>query len=206
MKLYLSSYKLGDNATELEGIVSKLYNKKTAYISNALDFSDDQARREKSEQNDIDQLSELKLEVEKVDLRGYFGKKDALEKALRNFGVIWVCGGNLFVLRQAMRLSGFDEIFKKLVSKNILYGGYSAGVCVLSPTLKGMDLMDDATLKPYGNSQGVIWCGLGAINYSVVPHYKSNHPESRNATKVVNFMIKNKIPFVALQDGEAIII
>jgi len=36
-----------------------------------------------------------------------------------------------------MKLSGLDEILKDLLKKeNILYGGYSAGVCVLAPTLR----------------------------------------------------------------------
>ena len=111
------------------------------------------------------------------------------------------------MLRQAMKLSGFDNILKNLVKKNnILYGGYSAGVCVLAPTLKGMDIIDNPAVKPYGNQSEVIWDGLGILNYSIIPHYKSDHPESENAEKVVKYMIENKILFKALKDGEVIII
>ncbi len=206
MKFYLSSYKLGNEIAKLKELIPA-ENKKTAYISNALDFSDDLERRKKSEQSDIEQLKELNLGIEIVDLRDYFNKQKELEKKLAEFGVIWVRGGNLFVLRQAMRLSGFDNILKKLIEKNnILYGGYSAGVCVLASTLKGMDLVDDPTAKPYGNQSEVIWDGLGILNYSVIPHYKSDHPESKNAEKVIEYMIENKIPFKALKDGEVIII
>ena len=206
MKFYLSSYKLGNKIAKLKELIPA-ENKKTAYISNALDFSDDLERRKKSEQSDIEELKGLNLETEMVDLRNYFDKQEELEKKLAEFGVIWVRGGNLFVLRQAMKLSGFDNVLKNLVKENnILYGGYSAGVCVLAPTLKGMDIIDDLNVKPYGDQLEVVWDGLGILNYSVVPHYKSDHPESENAGKVIEYMIENKILFKVLKDGEVIII
>ncbi len=206
MKFYLSSYKLGNEVDKLKKLIPA-DNKKTAYIPNSLDFSDDLERRKISEQSDIEQLQALGLEVERLDLRVYFGKQDELQKKLEEFGVIWVRGGNLFVLRQAMRLSGFDNIMKDLVEKdNILYGGYSAGVCILAPTLKGIDLMDDINAKPYGDNVEIIWDGLGIIDYSIVPHYRSDHRESDQAEKVVEYMAENKIPFKTLKDGEVIII
>ena len=206
MKFYLSSYKLGNEIAELKKLIP-VENKKTAYISNALDFSDDLERRKKSEQSDLEQLKELNLDIEIIDLRNYFNKQSELEEELARFCVIWVRGGNLFVLRQAMKLSGFDNILKNLIERsNILYGGYSAGVCILAPTLKGMDLVDDPTAKPYGDKSKVIWDGLGVLSYSVIPHYRSDHPESKNAERVVEYMIENKIPFKVLKDGEVIII
>lgn len=140
-------------------------------------------------------------------MRDYFKKEKELEEKISDFGVIWVRGGNLFVLRQAMKLSGFDNTLNDLVGKsNMLYGGYSAGVCVLTPTLKGMELVDDVTEKPYGDKSEVIWDGLGILNYSVVPHYRSDHSESESVEKVIEYMIKNKILFRALKDGEVIVI
>jgi len=206
MKFYLSSYKIGNETDILKTLIPK-NNKKTAYISNALDFSDDLDRRKKSEQSDIDDLRKLDLEVEIVDLRNYFGKKKELEIKINQFGVIWVRGGNTFVLRQAMKISGFDEILKKIINnEQVLYGGYSAGVCVLGPSLKGLELVDFPDIKPYKNQNETIWDGLNILNYSVVPHYKSNHPESEKMNLVVEYMIENKILFKVLKDGEVIII
>jgi len=207
MKFYLSSYKIGNETDKLKTMVSA-DNKKTAYISNALDFSNDLERRKQSEQADIEQLNEAGLsDIEKIDLRDYFGKKAELEKKIAEFGVIWVCGGNCFVLRQAMKLSGLDTILKDLLKKDdILYGGYSAGVCVLAPTLKGMELVDDPNVKPYENQKETIWDGVGILDYSVVPHYKSDHPESKKVDEVFDYMTKNEIPFKTLGDGEVIII
>lgn len=76
----------------------------------------------------------------------------------------------------------------------------------MAPTLKGIDLIDDSTVKPYGDNESVVWDGLNIINYSVIPHYKSDHPESEKANEVVEYMIENKMLFKALKDGEVIII
>ena len=205
MKFYLSSYKLGGETERLAKLFPE--NRKAAYISNAGDSFTNSERKRRWEESDIEDLSKLGLEVEHLDLREYFGKRDKLRTKTSEFGVIWVSGGNLFVLRQAFRLSGFDEIVNELARRrDILYGGYSAGVCVLAPTLRGIDIMDDLSAKPYGEQYETIWNGLGLINYSIVPHYKSDHPESEAASRVVEFMVENKMPFKALRDGEVIII
>jgi dipeptidase E len=205
MKFYLSSYKLGDRTAELKDMIVDL-NKKTAYISNALDFSSDLERREKSEAADIADLKSVGMEIEKVDLRDYFGKQAKLEEKLNEYNIIWVRGGNVFVLRQAMKLSGFDEIMIKLLKKDdVVYGGYSAGVCVLAPTLKGIDLVDDPNVRPYPEQTKTIWEGLSILDYAVVPHYSSDHTESDAVNNVIKYMIDNKILFKAIRDGEVII-
>ena len=204
MKFYLSSYKIGNDVDKLKNLIPK--NKKTAYIPNALDFSGDMERRKQSEAIDVDQLKSVGLDVEVLDLREYFDKQKELEKKILEFGVIWVRGGNLFVLRQAMKISGFDNVLKNILKDDILYGGFSAGICVLAPTLRGMDLMDDSTAKPYKNQQEIIWDGLNIIDYSIIPHYHSDHPESESANKAVEYLIENKLLFKALRDGEVIII
>lgn len=203
LRFYLSSYKLGRDKRELKKLLPR--NRKTAYISNALDYSKDLERRKRNEESDIRDLSGLGLKVEQLDLRKYFGEEGKLRTKISEFGTIWVSGGNTFVLRQAFRLSGFDRILKDLVRrKGILYGGYSAGICILAPTLKGIDIMDDPSAKPYGKKCETVWDGLGIIDYSIVPHYKSDHPESSMASKAAAFMLENGMQFRTLKDGEAI--
>ena len=206
MKFYLSSYKLGDEIGQLKRLIP-IGNHRVAYISNALDFSNDLEHRRQSEQDGLKQLEAVGLEPEVLDLRSYFNQQDLLAKKLTNFGVIWVRGGNVFVLRQDMKLSGLDNILKKWASSNypILYGGYSAGVCVLGPTLRGMELVDDINVRPYGSKTKIVWEGLGIINYVIVPHYKSKYPESKNVDKTIRYLIDNKILFKAIRDGEVII-
>ncbi|OZU87592.1 hypothetical protein CIL03_16005 [Virgibacillus indicus] len=207
MKFYLSSFKIGSEEQKLKEI-TKNGNKKVAYINNALDFATDLERRNKSDAMDISDLERLGFAVDILDLKQYFHNPIELEKGLDHYDVVWARGGNSFVLRQAMRLSGFDEIVKKYFTNNkdILYGGYSAGICNLGPTLKGIHLVDDPYLNPYGESYETIWEGLNILDYALVPHYKSDHKESKDIDRSITYMIDNKIPFKALKDGEVIII
>ncbi len=140
-------------------------------------------------------------------MKKYFGKQRGLEKKLAEFGAVWVNGGNTFVLRQAMRRSGFDNIFNKLLKrKDFVYGGYSAGICILAKDLHGLEIVDDPHQKPYEKRSKVLWNGLGFLDYMILPHYKSDHPESKLVGKTVQYFIDNKLLFKVLRDGEVIII
>jgi dipeptidase E len=205
MKLYLSSYKIGNRADKLMEMVAG--NTKTAYIPNATDASDNPERSKEHILNDINELKALGLDVEILDLREYFDKPNDLTAKLREYCVIWVCGGNTFVLRQAMKLSGFDIILQSWwVSRvNMVYGGYSAGVCVLGPSLQGIHLADKPEAQPYG-SHDTLWDGLNILPYCVAPHYRSDHFESEMIEQCVDYYIEHKILFKALHDGDVIIV
>jgi dipeptidase E len=152
-------------------------------------------------------LKSIGLVAEELDLRRYFGKAAELQKCIEGFGYLWVTGGNAFVLRRAFSLSGLDSILqKKLHEDNFIYSRYSAGICVLAPTLKGIHIADEPQAMPKGYSLETIWTGLGFIPYCIAPHYRSNHPESPLIKNAVEYFIEQKIPFVALRDGEALVL
>lgn len=204
VKLYLSSYQLGDNPQSLVNLVGA--NKKVAVIPNALDFSTDTSRRDASMQKEFDDLKQLGFEPEEVDLRKYFGKPKELAERLSDYGLVWARGGNAFILRKAYKESGFDEwLIGQRSNKELVYGGYSAGVCVLSPSLKGVDLVDDPSVLAEGYDSEVIWEGVGLIDFSFAPHYKSNHVESESVDKEIEYFVKNGLEYKALRDGEVII-
>ncbi len=203
MRLYLSSFRMGNKPEELVHLAD---GKKAAIIANATDFKDT-ADRAASVQLEIDNLSSLGFISDEVDLRDYFGRQGELADMLSKFDVIWVRGGNVFILRRALKISGCDEILRNLlVNDKIAYGGYSAGIDILQPHLHGIELVDDPHLIPEGYEEEVIWDCLGLLPYCVAPHYKSDHPESSDVDKSVEYMIDNHIPFVALRDGQAIVI
>jgi dipeptidase E len=202
MRLYLSSYKLGNEKHKLKSLINS--DKPLAYISNALDWSNDAERRVGSEQSDMNELADLNIPAQKLDLRDYFGKPEELKNQLQKFSGIFVRGGNAFVLRQAFSLSGLDKILQELKATDLLYIAYSAGVCVLGPTLKGLDLMDRPNEKPYGEIE-TIWEGLGIIDYVVVPHYKSDHNEASLANKAVAYLKENNIAYKTMSDGDVVI-
>ena len=203
MKYYLSSYEIGNETEKLKKLVPK---GKIGYIPNARDFtSADPERRAKRNEKDMGSLRELDLEVEMINLREYFGKQDELKKKLEELGAIFISGGNVFVLRQAMKLSGLDKILKELENTNFLYAGYSAAGCVLAPSLKGMDIVDPLD-TPYDEQKEILWDGLGFVDFRFMPHWDSNHPESADIDKEIAYCKENNIPYRAIRDGEVIII
>jgi dipeptidase E len=202
MKLYLSSFKLGNHTDELVKMVGE--NKHVGVVTNSRDGYD-QHEVLKRVELELDSLSELGFTPEIVDLRKYFGKKDELRKVLSKYGMVYVLGGNTFVLRRAYAYSGLDEILKeKLTDNDFVYAGYSAGICILSPSLRGLDIVDDPNLVPENYKPEIIWDGLGFINYVIEPHYRSDHPESADVEKEVQHCIDNKMLFITLRDGEVI--
>lgn len=205
MKFYLSSYGLGN---EVEKFKQLIPYKKIGYIPNARDHSkmDSERKREKIKR-DMTLLQELGLTVDLIDLTKYFNKKAELKNKLNELGAIFISGGNVFVLRQAMKLSGLDEILIEFKDKNdFLYSGYSAAGCVLAPNLKPYEIVDDATDTPYKELKEVIWEGLGLVDFAFMPHFNSNHPESKAIDKEIEFCKQNNISYKAVRDGEVIII
>lgn len=204
MRLYLSSYRLGSNPEVLTSMITG--DKRAALILNARDYF----LIEDRESGKIEQTNELKkigITAAELDLRNYFGRSLDLEKELEQFDAVWIPGGNSFLLRHAMRESGFDTIIKNLLQEDkIVYAGYSAGIVVLCETLKGIEIVDDIKyVKEIFNAEPV-WDGLGILPYSIAPHYKSNHPESELIDELVENFIKEKIPYKTLSDGDTIVI
>lgn len=201
MTFYLSSFRVGNQAARLKTLTS---GKTIGFIPNALDHVDAEARAV-SNAKAMQEVLDLGIDMELVDLQSYFDNMAELEVRMATLGGVWVRGGNAFVLRQAMRLSGFDTLITQLVKADFLYGGYSAGVCVLAPRLDGLQHVDDPTMMPYPHSR-VIWDGLGILDYLILPHYKSDHPESADIDIEVEYCKREGIPFRTLKDGEVIII
>ncbi len=204
MRLYLSSFRNGNKPEELLKHLGD--GRRTALILNAVDSKSD-ADRATDYAAEADRLKAIGLVPTEIDLRDYFKKQEELKDELLKYDLIWVRGGNVFVLRRAFKRSGADVVIKELLENNeIAYGGYSAGVTVLQPHLHGIELVDQPDVVPEGYDAEVLWDCLGLLPYCVAPHYKSDHPESEAINKTVDYYIENHIPFIALRDGEAIVV
>ena len=105
---------------------------------------------------DLDELEAAGLAVEMLDLR----HTGAVDK-LAGFDVVWVRGGNIFVLRRALADTGADTVLIDLLQRDaIVYGGYSAGPCVLGPDLTALAYVDDIT--PSTTRSPTAWaCWIG---------------------------------------------
>jgi dipeptidase E len=205
MKKYLSSYRLWDNPERLFDLFWD--NKKIAYIGNACDIFTDVVKRKKRDDIDISDLKNIWLIVEQIDLRDYFWKSEALGLKIQEFWGVFVSGWNTFVLRQSYQFSWLDDILINYETNNpnFIYAWYSAGICILSPSLHGLDIVDDSNTYPYDSIKQTIWEWLWILEFSIAPHYNSLHPESKLVDDLVTYCIKNKILFKALKDGEVLI-
>ncbi len=207
MKLYLSSYRIGKETHKLKELL-KNRNKKVAYISNALDFTNNLEKKSENEEIDINLLKDNGFIIEKLDLREYFGREGELRSKIHEYGMLRVGWWNCFVLRKAMELSGLDNILIDFFRDkyDLVYWGYSAGICVLGPTLNGLEIVDDPARVPYDYTPKIIYDWLWILDFSIVPHYKSDHKESELVNGIVEYYISNKMLFKTLSDWEVLII
>ena len=201
MNLYLSSYRIGNRGVELATMLGA--KKHIAVVRNAVDFSADEERHRMGRERERAELADVGIDSADLDLRDYFGSPSTLRQDLLEFSGLWVVGGNTFVLRRAMALSSLDAVLRERVEdETFTYAGYSAGACVLGPTLRGIHLADQPEVIPPRYTGQVPWDGLGLIPFCIAPHYRSDHPESPLIERVVEYFITNHIPFIALRDGE----
>lgn len=121
--------------------------KKCGLILNALDAKED--ARAKYYESQSEGLTALGFSVTELDLRSYFNREEALSRTLNDLEMLWVTGGNTFVLRRAMRQRGFDRVAPPLIeSEKLFYGGFSAGVVVLHKDLNGLEMCDAPSTVP----------------------------------------------------------
>lgn len=195
MRLYLSSYRIGAHPARLCKLAGA--GCRTALVANALDGLAESIRAE-AVRSDLDDLAAVGLPAEHVDLRRAGAAED-----LGRYDLIWVRGGNTFVLRRALADSGADTLLLSwLEHDSLAYGGYSAGACVLAPDLSPLQAVDDITAvsRP-------ITAGLGILDRHFIPHVGSpGHPEDAACTAISAALRSQGQDHWALADGDVLVI
>jgi dipeptidase E len=206
VRLYLSSFRLGNRPKALLGLLRG--GTRTALVVNAGDYQSP-ADRAAARERELDELGGLGLDPFEVDLRDYFGRPDDLREVLAPVDLVYVRGGNAFVLRRAYRHSGADTVISELLACDaVVYAGYSAGPVMLGLTLDGIvGEVDDPSVVPpgYPDVPAIRTC-LGVLPFAIVPHYRSNHPESVQMERTVEYLIDHHVPFIALRDGQVLVV
>ena len=93
MRLYLSSFRIGAHP---ERLLSLAGGRRTAVVANAMDGGP-VAERATGLQQELSDLGALGLDVAELDLR----QPEATDQ-LAGFDIVWVRGGNVFVLRRVL--------------------------------------------------------------------------------------------------------
>jgi dipeptidase E len=198
--MYLSSFDVGARPEHLVRLVGG--EMRAAIIVNALDHRE--PARVQWLESQATKLRTLGFTVQELDLRQFFGLADRIGETLEQFDAVWVNGGNAFILRRAMKQSGFDVAIADLLERDrIVYSGFSAAAVIASSTLRALDRVSDPEEVPPGYDPTVVWDGLGILPFSLVVHFQSDHPESASVGEEVKFYERHQMPYQTLRDGEA---
>ncbi|MBW0274556.1 peptidase [Nocardia sp. MH4] len=204
MRLFLASYRFGAFADRLAGLVGAPGGR-VAVIPNACDAWP--AAWSSAVASDLTPLRQHGYAPEVVDLRDHLGAPGELERRLRAFAMVWVRGGNTFVLRAQFARSGADSVLPALLAEDALvYAGYSAGACLLAPDLHGLETMDDpAEVRPATGVESR-WDGLGVVDRPLVVHLDSpTDPDGESAKLLARYRAEGT-PHWALTDDDVVLV
>ena len=195
MRLYLSSFRIGDHPDRLLALAGG--GRRAAVVANAMDAAPADVRAA-AVRLEVDALTALGFDVSEIDLR-----RPKAPERLATVDVLWVRGGNTFVLRGALADSGADATLVDLVeAEAVVYAGYSAGPCVLAPDIAALAHVDDVS-----EVADPILTGLGLLDRPFVPHVDSpGHGESALCDEVAATYAASGQPHWALRDGEVLLV
>ena len=179
MRLFLSSQGLG---TAPEAFVALLRGRtRIGVIPNGV-YLDDPAKRRLRIDSDVAELQALGLDPRELDLNDHSGTSE-----LAVCDAVWVLGGDVVELRTAFASSGADDVIRtRLAEDSLVYAGYSAGACLLGPAFPGPD--------------GLLVSGLHVVPFTIAPHVR------HGSNGLTEWFSRHDLPFIALRDGEAIVI
>ena len=104
---------------------------------------------------------------------------------VKDFDVMYVCGGNTFHLLQRIRKFGFDNILKKFIDANKVYLGVSAGSIIMGPNIELAKFGD----KNVGGLKD--FTGLNYIDEAIAPHFtEADRAPLNKFQKTVKYKIK----------------
>ena len=216
LALFLSSQGLGNNPELIRPADAN--SNKALIVVNALDAY--AHSRASALQYELHTLRALGYVCQELDLRDYFhpekdhqSKNDSedaqLTALLTRANLIWVIGGNTFVLAKAMTQARFKAALLQANENRIahrlpalMYAGYSAGAVVAGIDLQGIQLMDDPSVNPAGYDPTTKALSLSLIDDRIIPHYQSDNSESENAYLAVDYLEQRKLKYKTLSDGE----
>jgi len=145
-------------------------------------------------ENDRQALINAGFKVSNYTITGK--SKDQLKAYLNPFNYVYLSGGNTAYLLEQSQKSGFISLIKELVQeKGKVYIGTSAGSIIAGPRLPDYFSDENANLKDRN--------GYGFVNFTILPHWGSEHFEDRYLGGRLKIMYKeNQVPLVALTDNQ----
>jgi dipeptidase E len=198
MKLYLSSYRIPDIKKFTDFVGKDAEAIRFGLVLNSKDYRDEEYRNEKLEEL-IKYFSGFGFIVEEIDLRN-FSDSNKLQEKLMELDVVWMNGGNTYMLRYILSKSGCDSVLSNVLESGVVYGGDSAGAVVAGSTLKYYSGADDPAVV-----DNAIYEGLGLVDFSVLPHWGSAE-YAPVLEKIESSLSADGIKTIRLTDEEFILV
>jgi len=114
---------------------------------------------------------------------------------VRDFDVIYVCGGNTFYLLKKVRETGFDKVIAEFVKGGKLYFGVSAGSILVCPNIDIASPFDENDVNISDLS------GLNLTDVVVSPHYCEEEKPI-----IEEFKKKSQYKIVPLTDSQGLLV
>jgi len=173
---------------KFRSIVANPKNQSVAIITTAA---------EGKENNKYSQLAKKQFESLGFASVDFIDLETQPEKDLSSYGIIYVCGGNTFKLLKSARKANFKLSIEKLLERNGIYIGVSAGSIIVGPSIEiAGEIAADK------NEIGLEdLTGFGITNLIVLPHYSSEVEEETKA-----FEAKHGVTVERLSNSQAALI
>lgn len=124
---------------------------------------------------------------------------------LISYDLIYLLGGNPFLLLEEMQRSGADSILQTLGQQGKALMGYSAGSLVLGPGLELMQAAD--SLLGYNERGWKNLQGLGLYDFEIFPHYTEFTTEVEGLAALIDaYQQGSKRKLYLLEDDQGILI
>ncbi len=117
---------------------------------------------------------------------------------VKNFDVIYMCGGNTYYLLKCIREASFDKIIKKFLEARKVYVGNSAGSIVAGPDIEIAKIGKNGDKNLYGVTDST---GMGFVNVAIQPHIEDE--KERRIAEEFGKTVKYRV--VPLTDKQAIV-
>lgn len=109
---------MGDHPEHLTALIGE-DSRRAVVIANALDDAPADVHRAGVER-ELAALADLGIDAIELDLRDFFGQEQRVRRDLGEVSLAWLRGGNVFMLRYALRCSGADTVFGHLLAADAL--------------------------------------------------------------------------------------
>ncbi len=126
-----------------------------------------------------------------------FDIKEVSWSEIKDYDVIYICGGNTYYLLKRIYETGFDKIIKRFISAGKVYVGESAGSYIACPTI------EMATWKHKDRDRAGLE-DLTALN--LVPFLVTAHYEPKYEKIIADATANSRYEVKTLTDNQAILI